>query len=61
MNLALDLEEDIPTRETCDECKGEGVIREETPTSYKVSSCKWCKGEGRRPISGTVNISRMKK
>lgn len=60
MNLALDLEDDIPTRETCNECKGEGILRFETPTSYKVSTCRWCSGTGRRPISGEMPIVREK-
>lgn len=43
---------DMPTSRMCLECKGEGLIREETEHTYSCSKCKWCKGKGSIPISG---------
>lgn len=45
---------DTPTSRICNECKGEGLIREETDHTYSCSKCKWCKGKGSIPVSGVM-------
>lgn len=49
---ALNYDEEV-TAKTCKECKGEGIQRNETATTYSAASCRWCKGTGRIPVSGT--------
>lgn len=48
----LEIDEE-PTAKTCPECKGEGLQRIETGTSYKVGPCAFCRGTGRVPMSGS--------
>ncbi len=46
--------DDAPTAKTCQECHGEGSMVVENGTRYTVKQCRWCKGTGRIPVSGTM-------
>lgn len=50
----LDVDEEMPTAKTCSDCKGSGTYIKESGTRYTASTCRFCNGHGRIPISGVI-------